>query len=38
LGILLLGLPWLRDMSYAWFFGLGWGVLGYLLYNGEQHA
>ena len=38
LGILLFTLPFLRDMVHAWLFGLGWGVLGYVLWRTASQA
>jgi len=38
LGILLFTLPWPRDTPWAWLFGLGWGVLGYILWSSARQA
>ena len=38
LGILLFTLPWPRDTPWAWLFGVGWGVLGYVLWRTARPA
>ncbi len=38
LGILSLSLPFLRDMPHAWLYGLGWGVLGAVLWRSAHQA
>ena len=38
LGIVLFTLPWLHNTVYAGLFGLGWGVLGYVLWRTARQA
>lgn len=38
LGIVLFTTPWLRDTVQAIFFGVGWGVLGYILWRSARQA
>lgn len=38
LGILLFTSPWLWNGAYAWLLGLGWSVLGYVLWSTARKA
>jgi len=38
LGIVLFTLPWLHEGVHAWLFGLGWGVLGYILWRAARQT